>query len=204
MSEFFHRIADDFDVKPLRDRLVNTPGLFGKYPYRGWGDSPHKSMTDIWVHYHDIEPYLARGSLTGLSDEQEGVWYPVASQMPEVFPVVIKLMACVAAKRLGMVLVTKLPPGGRIEPHVDGGWHAQNYDKYFIPLLNRPGATFNFPDGAIAPKEGEAYWFRNDIPHWVENNSDSERIAMIVCVEPKDRFANEYRHKPLQGATGDL
>jgi hypothetical protein len=42
--------------------------------------------------------------------------------------------------------------------------------------------VFGFEDGIIAPKLGDVYWFRNDNPHWVENNSTRDRIAMIVCI----------------------
>jgi len=87
---------------------------------------------------------------------------------------------------------------------VDSGWHAEHYDKYYVPILNHPGATFNFPDGYIDPLDGEVYWFRNDVPHSVTNASDSDRIAMIVCVEPNDTFANEYRNRPVQGTGGDI
>lgn len=201
----FCRIATDFDVKPLQERLVNHPELFGKYDFRGTAyNSPHTQMRDIWVRYNDIQPYLKRGDLTGFNDEHASSWYPVSFEMPEVFPLVIQVMERVQGKRLGGVLITKIPPGGGIAPHTDSGWHAEHYDKYYVPLLNRPGATFNFPDGAIAPTEGEVYWFRNDVPHWVINSSDSDRIAMIVCVEPNDPLANEFRNRPVQRTGGDV
>lgn len=201
----FHLIADDLNVQPLKDRLVQHPELFGLYDFRKQHpQSPHRNMTDIWLHYNDIRPYIERGDFTGLNDPHEPIWYPVAFDMPEVFPVVMKVMEAVGAKRLGFVLITKVPPGGRIEPHVDGGWHAKYFDKYYVPILNNPGSTFNFPDGVIAPTEGEAWWFRNDVPHWVINDSDTDRIAMIVCIEPNDRFANDYRNKPLPRTEGDL
>jgi aspartyl/asparaginyl beta-hydroxylase (cupin superfamily) len=142
--------------------------------------------------------------MTGFCDEHEPMWYPVSFEMPEVFPVVTELMERVQAKRLGGVLITRVPPGGRIDPHVDHGWHAEYYDKYYVPILNNSGATFNFPDGAIAPKDGEVYWFRNDVPHWVINDSQTDRIAMIVCIEPNDRFSNEHRNRPVQRTGGDL
>lgn len=201
----FRLIANDFNVAPLRDRLCNNPDLFGLYDFRGSAyGSPHTQMRDIWVRYKDVRPHLEAGDMTGFCDEHEPMWYPVSFEMPEVFPVVTELMERVQAKRLGGVLITRVPPGGRIDPHVDHGWHAEYYDKYYVPILNNSGATFNFPDGAIAPKDGEVYWFRNDVPHWVINDSQTDRIAMIVCIEPNDRFSNEHRNRPVQRTGGDL
>jgi hypothetical protein len=194
----FRLIADDFDLKPLRDRLVSHPELFGLYDFRGTAyESPHSKMRDIWVRFNDVQPFLERGSLAGICEEHTSSWYPVAYEMPEVFPIVIKLMEQVQAKRLGGVLITKIPPGAGVDPHIDKGWHADYYEKYYVPILNSDGATFNFPDGAIAPKDGEVYWFRNDVSHWVINDSDTDRIAMIVCIKPHESYA--FRNEPLQG-----
>ena len=40
----------------------------------------------------------------------------------------------------------------------------------------------NIVDGNIHAKEGEAWWFDNSQLHWVTNNTDSDRLAMIVCI----------------------
>lgn len=191
MSEYYARVATDLDVLPLQTAILRQPKLFGKYPQRGnFEGSPHSEMKDIWVRYNDVEPYLKKGSLDGFADEHDSVWYPSAYAIPQVRKVVFDLMRIVEGERLGGVLITKLPPKGIIEKHSDGGWHAEYYDKYFVPILNEEGATFCFEDGVIHPKIGEAYWFDNSVPHWVENNTDSDRIAMIVCI----------RHSKVKGA----
>lgn len=191
MSEYYARVATDLDVLPLQRAILRQPKLFGKYPQRGnFEGSPHCAMKDIWVRYNDIEPYLERGNLDGFADEHDSVWYPASYAIPQVRKVVFDLMRIVEGERLGGILITKLSPGGKIEKHVDGGWHASYYDKYFVPILNEEGATFSFEDGVIHPKVGEAYWFNNAVPHWVDNNTDSDRIAMIVCI----------RHQGVKGA----
>ena len=191
MSEYYARVATDLDVLPLQRAILRQPKLFGKYPQRGnFEGSPHCAMKDIWVRYNDIEPYVECGNLDGFADEHDSVWYPAAYAIPQVRKVVFDLMRLVEGERLGGILITKLPPGGKIEKHVDGGWHASYYDKYFVPILNEEGATFSFDDGVIHPKVGEAYWFNNAVPHWVDNNTDSDRIAMIVCI----------RHQGVKGA----
>jgi len=202
-SENFRRITTDFNVQPLSQRLTEHPELFGLYDFRASAyASPHTAMRDIWVRYKDVRPHLESGDFSGFADAHDPIWYPVAEHMPEVFPLVFKLMSLVKGERLGGVLITRLPPGGRIEPHVDRGWHAEHYDKYYVPIQNGAGATFNFPDGVISPTLGEVYWFRNDRPHWVINGSDSDRIAMIVCIKPWDRYGEHSQ--TIQRTQGHL
>ena len=182
--ESFNRIATDFDVVPLQVALKRQPKLFGKFNLRAEGySSPHSKMTDIWVRYNDATKYLEAQDFTGFNDEHDSVWYPSYYSLPQIRDIVFKLMALVEGERLGAVLITKLPPGGRIEKHVDSSWHAGYYDKYYIPIQNAEGSTFNFEDGVIAPKLGEVYWFDNSVTHWVENNSDEDRISLIICIK---------------------
>jgi len=42
--------------------------------------------------------------------------------------------------------------------------------------------VFKFEDGEIAPQLGDIYWFHNGNLHSVENNSQRDRIALIVCI----------------------
>lgn len=177
----FLKIADGLDVVALRLALVRQPELFGLRTARADVDaSPHTQMTDIWARYNAPE-HLAQGP-AAFNGEHDSVWYPEAAFIPQVRPVVFDLMRRVEGERLGGVLITKIPPAGRIAPHVDGGWHAGYYEKYYVPIQNEPGAVFGFEEGEIHAIPGEAYWFNNSRLHWVENHSTCDRIAMIVCI----------------------
>lgn len=172
----------NLNVLPLQERLKKHPELFGRYPMRGEGESPHREMTDIWVRYNDIAPFLKSGDFSAFADEHDSVWYPVVDEIPEALPLIFDVMTKVKGERLGGVLITKLPSGGQIKPHIDSGWHAAYYDKYYVPIENYSGATFEFEDGTIEPDFGEVYWFDNSKQHWVNNKSCGERIAMIICI----------------------
>lgn len=187
-------VTESLEVLELQQELLNNLDEFDKYDFRRtFPNSPHAEMNDIWVRYNDINPFLAKGSLEGFEAEHDSIWYPVIEKLPAVKKVVFDLMSKVEGERLGGVLITKLPPGGHIARHTDAGWHAQYYDKFFVPILNEEGAIFGFDDGDIHPKLGEAWWFDNSNPHWVTNNSNCDRIAMIVCIRTekyKDKNAN--------------
>lgn len=176
----FLKIAAGLNVLPLQLSLIRQPELFGQHKARAdQYSSPHTEMSDIWVRYNDIKNLA---DLTTFNNEHDSVWYPAYYALPELRPILFGLMSLVEGERLGGVLITKIPPGGKIAPHVDRGWHAEYYEKYYIPIQNDEGAVFGFEDGVIAPALGDVYWFYNGNSHWVENNSARDRIALIVCI----------------------
>jgi hypothetical protein len=186
MSEYFNKLAIDFPVMPLQIALRRQPGLFGKYNNRCEGNSPHRESKDIWVRYNAIQNVTEYdGQLNSdhpANKEHRPVWYPAYYQLPQLRPLVFNLMSLVEGEELGTILLIKIPPGKQIYTHTDGGWSAQYYEKYFIPVQCYAGTSFNFPDGSILPQIGEVYWFNNSIPHNVVNNSGEDMVCLIITI----------------------
>ena len=126
MSKYFSSVGLTVDTEPLKRDLYANPQLFGQHKQRGHDTSPHREMEDIWVRFNDVAPYMEKGSMEGFTDEHESVWYPGAFDIPNVFPIVDEVVRHLGAKELGGVLITKLPPSGKIYPHKDEGWHAKH------------------------------------------------------------------------------
>lgn len=175
----FNKLDISFDVDYLKGYLESCD-LWDKYNMRRLPGSPHVEMVDIWARFNNPEPFIKSGDWSKFVDEHESEWL---CDIPEVKEICQELMEHLSGERLGGVLITKLPPNGKIYPHIDKGWHAEYYDKYFISIKNVKGAKFCFDDGEIEPNEGDVYAFRNDKNHWVENKSNQDRIAMIVCIK---------------------
>ncbi len=175
-----NKIYTGLDIAPVQRELKINRQLFGEFNVRKDAGSVHADMTDIWVRYGDVRGMLASGDYSKIADEHDSVWL---QNLPECKKICFELMALVNGERLGGVLITKLPPGGKIEAHEDGGWHAEYYSKIFVPIQNGNGAVFGFDDAIISPDIGDAYMFDNSMNHWVSNNSDEDRIAMIVCIK---------------------
>ena len=180
----YNKIYAGLDISRLHDFLLTNPDCFGKYDLRkGSEGSVHYEMDDIWARYANPDHGEKTGDWTYFAEEHDSEWYPIADELPDVKRLCFEVMGLVDGERLGGVLITRLPPGGRILEHVDSGWHATYYDKYFVPIANKTGATFGFKEGVIAPDEGDVWGFDNFYPHWVDNDTDDVRIAMIVCIK---------------------
>lgn len=91
-------------------------------------------------------------------------------------------MRLVGGKELGGVLITKIPAGKQVYPHVDGGWHAEHYEKFAILVQGNPEQEFCFESSALRCREGDSFTFDNHFPHWVTNDSPEDRITLIICI----------------------
>jgi hypothetical protein len=189
------------DVKPLVEAIHAHPELWNQYGART-KVYEHSKVSDIWVRYNDYANF--DGNLSRFNDKHESVWYPAAKILP-VEPLVRKVVQRIlletshwptdgTARRylgepnagsleLGGVLITKVPAGGQVLPHIDRGWHAAYYEKFAVQLAANEEQAFCFEEAELITQPGDVYTFRNDITHWVENPSDEDRMTLIVCIK---------------------
>ena len=176
----FNKIYNGLDVSLAMKELTVNAHLFGELNARKDAGDIHAQMDDIWLRYGDVSEMVKTGDYSGLQVEHDSIWL---KDLPACKKLCFDVMALVDGERLGGVLITKLPAGGKILPHIDSGWHAEYYDKYYVPIQNKKGADFCFDSGTINPVEGDVWAFNNSKNHWINNNSKEDRIAMIICIK---------------------
>lgn len=175
-----------FDVAPLLSQIEARPEVFNRYPLRK-DQYVHSGMSDIWVRYNAWENF--KGRLADFNKEHISIWYPEAHKIPAVFDLVWKVFRHVEGYKLGGVLITKIPPGGKVQPHIDVGWHPSYYEKFAVQLLGNKEQAFHFEGYSLSAEPGQLYTFDNSKTHWVTNDSASDRMTLIICIR-RDR---EYR-----------
>lgn len=171
-----------YEIREVVEQIQANPSVWNRHRGRVDAyDSPHQQISDIWVRYNAIENRDA-DPVAFYHGEHESVWYPVADEIPAVPWLVQQLFNDVRGERLGGVLITKIPPGGEVKPHIDTGWHAGFYDKYAIQLQGNKDQAFCFEDSRLSALPGESYTFDNSKLHWVTNESAEDRMTLIVCI----------------------
>lgn len=177
------------DVAPLVAQISAHPELWDDFDFRTNSDiSPHRELSDIIVRYNARENFT--GDRSAFNEPHESVWYHCVSQLPSVIPIALEVMRLVEGERLGMVLITRIPAHKQCYPHRDAGWHARYYDKYAVQLSSAPGQAFCFEGESLSAAPGEIYSFDNSKVHWVTNDSDFDRMTLIVCV--RSRFTGAH------------
>lgn len=185
MGAGLRMIGHRCEVSPLVVQLSWHPELWNEFDLRtNHPQSPHRELSDIFVRYNARENFT--GDRHSFNEPHDAVWWPSIEKLPAARDITLDLMRAVEGERLGMVLITKIPAGATCYPHVDKGWHASHYDKYAVQLASAPGQAFHVEQAALSAEPGECYWFDNSRSHWVTNESQEDRLTMIVCI--RNRF----------------
>lgn len=171
----FYRIASGVDTAQLMHDLALSAHLWNANRLRQvYPGSPHAEADDIWLRFQPDG--------CDVVDEHECVEFPAWWRLSAARHMVHTLQRQVEGVRLGRVVITRLKPGGRIYPHADGGSPATYYERYQIALHARPGVSFRAGEEVIEQRTGDVWWFDNTAEHEVINNSDDDRVVMIVDI----------------------
>ena len=145
----------------------------------------HADISDVWVRYNAWDNY--KGDLASFNEPHISEWYEIAFDFPALIFLVNDVLGHLPPVELGGVLITRIPPGARVLPHSDHGWHAEYYrDKYAVQIKGNAEQAFCFEGHQLSAEPGQVYWFDNQQTHWVINDSDEERITMIICTRERE------------------
>ncbi len=75
----------------------------------------------------------------------------------------------------------------KVSPHVDGGQMLNISRRCHIPIFTNDNVFFTVFKNRVNMKPGICYEINNGMPHSVENNSDLDRVHLILDILP-----NEY------------
>lgn len=182
----FLKIAEGLNVAPLVAQIDAQPDLWNQHRVRKDSPgTPHAEMDDIWLRYNAYEKL--DDDRTAFNSEHIPVWYPAWKRLPAARPIIFGLMARVQAEMLCGVFITRIPPGGKILPHIDRGWHPAYTDRLYVALKSPEGSYFGCrapgeDEERLWPAPGDAHMFDNSVPHWVENSSDREKMTLIIAL----------------------
>lgn len=185
------KIGQGVNVIPLHNAVLRNSSLWNRYPERSFKGSPHEDVDDIWVRCNRRAAWDPKEPQKFMA-QHDSVWYPEYLELKHAIdPIVFPLMANVQADRIGGILITRVPAGKSVKPHIDPGWHAKYYDKYAVQVASHPDQKWSNEDGELVTMPGDVYWFANDVAHWVTNESPVDRITLIVCLHHAKSIAQK-------------
>jgi quercetin dioxygenase-like cupin family protein len=166
----FREVLTGIDPAPLLAQLSDRPELWGTETE--WTRKKPESV--IYREENIVLRYLTGG-------DREHWDRPAFRLLSEARPIVQRLLGAVG-DILGLVVITRLPPGGSIAEHTDQWLHNEPrlWHRHQVPLAVSPRCRFRCGDEELWMRPGSAYWFDNGQLHSVENESNEERVSMIV------------------------
>lgn len=181
-----HLIHAGLEVGPLLAQIGAYPDLWNGHRERTTREATaHAGADDLWIRY------FARESLREPADYNrpgECVFYPAWDKLTLLQPVVWGLVQTLRALSLGGILLTRLPPGGRIARHADGvAWHARHYNrKAYVVLAANARCVVECDGEEQVYRPGEIFLLDNLRPHSMENGGTTDRITLIVCMRVEE------------------
>lgn len=166
--------------------IQRRPDLWKEDTYlRDYPQGPFNQIESIMLRFPVKGVYETEEELKNhLStyDQHENIDYPAYKILPEARPIIMSLMTRVGGERLGRVMINKICPGGKIFPHKDTPSHTEYYSRFHVVLKSSPGVVFRAGEEHVYMAQGEVWWFDNKEEHEVINNSDDDRIHMIIDI----------------------
>lgn len=114
--------------------------------------------------FHDLPPWLA--------------W------RARLEPVVEAATASFGPGKACRILLANLEAGGRIAMHRDHGPTYERTHRVHVPVITDPAVRFYIDGDNYFLDAGEAYEINNLLPHGVANDSESDRVHLIIDYLP--------------------
>jgi aspartyl/asparaginyl beta-hydroxylase (cupin superfamily) len=99
---------------------------------------------------------------------------------------------------MGRAVMAKLRPHGTVYPHTDDGLYWLLRDRYHLVLKSVAGSVLRAGGEEVRMKEGELWWFDPTVLHEALNDSDQDRIHVIVDVRSKQSLKS-FRTRVARG-----
>lgn len=190
----FQRLATGLDTSNLLHAIACQPELWNQYTVRTQHPrSAHRVVDDIVLRYSKFDAGAGDDFVEKVCSEIAVVDYPAWYALPQAHAFIFGLMQRTCGVHLGRCMVTRVAPGVQIPLHTDRIAEAEvefpnkvppasYYERYHLVLQSSPGVEFTCGDESVYMAPGEAWWFNNQIPHSVVNNSAEDRIHLIADI----------------------
>ena len=162
------------DVSDIKKKISEmNEELWKKHSLRQTVLKVHKSTETIEL----IWDYESLNNLTKGKEHKELYSLEIDKFLENIFPLY--------AKKYGegifvRVLLVKLKKFSKINPHVDSGIGLILSKRTHLAIITNNLVTFTVNDEMKNLKEGEIWEIDNQLKHSVENNSEIDRIHLII------------------------
>jgi len=166
----FLLVNRDYDTRPLREKIVQITDEV-------WAESDRSERFKV---HRQTQTVLLIKYLEGVSTKPE--IQPPYAEFEELLRPVVDYIANYYQDNgfVLRILLTKLTAGSKIDEHVDFGYSLLNVHRIHIPIITNEDVDFYVGGTKKQMRAGEFWEIDNARKHAVENNSDEDRVHMIV------------------------
>ena len=179
LETFRFKYHKNYDVDKIKKEVLKLEEEWLKDTSRQELFAAHKAtttvfLTDYALEWELYEPYA------GSVREPESILYKLVEP-------IIKDLEQMHNGQVGRVIFPKLKAGKTIDAHIDGGDYLDVSRRHHIPIVTNSKVFFAIDQGLLNMYEGECWEINNMKLHEVVNDSDEDRIHLLIDIIP-----NEY------------
>ena len=179
--KYFTPLKSGIDVAPFLTELDAHLELWDMDPSRQEAKPAQRETQAICIRaqgekavldsdHRQKMPIGYRGQPTALSPN-----FPLA----EVF---IEQLVLSMKGAMGRAVIARLRPQGTIHPHIDDRLYWLLRDRYHLVLKSVAGSHFKAGGEEVRMQQGELWWFDPTVEHSAYNDSEEDRIHIIVDI----------------------
>jgi hypothetical protein len=177
---YFRRLEAGIDVAPLLRELSDHPEVWTL-------DTRRQGSIDVQRETESAAICRHAEQLTFLEERQRSAVRYVGrpTRTARLLPKTLEFVQHLARQLHGIpgrAVVVRLKPRGRVYEHIDGGIYYELRHRYHLVLRSVAGSRLRSGNEEVRMQEGELWWFENRQPHAAANDSDEDRIHLIVDI----------------------
>lgn len=185
--QHFKLIRSGIDPRPLLAEIASVDGAWAQATGRQQKIDVQREALAIPLRG------LRASALAGRKrrDVHESRWTYGAAQ----YPLACRFLedtAFALDSLMGRAKIVCLPAGQRVYPHIDRGEYYRVRDRYHLVLRSAAGSWLKSGGEEVRMREGELWWFDNNVLHEAHNDGDEDRIHLIFDLLPGARAAEVF------------
>lgn len=173
----------EFDVESFKQTcmllkeewLVDQSRQNMQYPERR---NPHLYTNTYIVQDHSLQWNVGEKFTPIIKDQ---------SIMSEIRSIISDLEQRMCGKA-ARVLLIKLDANKNVTEHTDSGDYLNTVRRFHIPIITNDNVFYTVNGEKINMKQGECWEINNRKPHSVDNNSNEDRVHLLIDIMPEPEF----------------
>lgn len=168
-----------YNIKKIKNEILKLQDEWYFDTSRQDKHGVHKETTTFFLTDYDVNWKINSKYKINIYDSNSKLWNLV---LP-----IIKDLEKIHNGKVGKVLFPKLKAYGKIYKHKDATEYLDIVRRHHIPIITNNNVFFNIEGDSLNMLEGECWEINNMKEHEVINNSNQDRIHLMIDIIP-----NEY------------
>jgi hypothetical protein len=173
---FRFKYHKNYDISKIKDEILKLEKEWVEDTSRQDIFFEHRETNTVFLTDYPLDWKLGSPYAMSMRDPESKLWQLVKP--------IIEDLEKIHNGKVGRAIFPKLMANKNIDGHFDGGNYLNVVRRHHIPIVTNPGVFFNIDHGLLNMFEGECWEINNMRYHAVKNESNQDRIHLLIDIIP--------------------